>query len=161
MTIDVEELYRRYGPMVLRRCRWILKDDDKAMDAMQDTFVQLMRYQDKLHGTYPSSLLYRMATNICFNMLRSDKRHPETFNEELLHSIAGHEDVHDQAEARQLLDLIFQDEKEDTRTIATLFYVDGMTLEEVSQASGLSVSGVRKRLRLLKEKVQHREEVQG
>lgn len=161
MTIDVEDLYRRYGPMVLRRCRWILRDEEKALDAMQDTFVQLIRNQEKLHGSYPSSLLYRIATNICFNMLRQDKRHPETFNEELLHSIASHHDIHDQTEARQLLDLLFQDEKEDTRTIATLFFVDGMTLEEVAQASGLSVSGVRKRLRLLKQKAQLREEVQG
>ncbi len=153
MTIDVEDYYRRYGPMVLRRCRWILKDEDKAMDAMQDTFVQLIRYQDKLHNQYPSSLLYTMATNICFNMLRKQKRHPETFNEELLHSIASHEDIHDKAEASHLLDLIFKDEKDSTRDIATMYYIDNMTLDEVAQAVGLSVSGVRKRLRLLKQRV--------
>ncbi len=34
-----------------------------------------------------------------------------------------------------------------------MHYVDGMTLEEVARESGLSVSGVRKRLRTLKERV--------
>ena len=34
-----------------------------------------------------------------------------------------------------------------------MLYVDGMTLEEVAAEVGLSVSGVRKRLRVLKERV--------
>jgi RNA polymerase sigma-70 factor (ECF subfamily) len=37
--------------------------------------------------------------------------------------------------------------------MAVMHYVDGLTLQEVSMAVGLSVSGVRKRLRTLKEKV--------
>ena len=38
-----------------------------------------------------------------------------------------------------------------TRTIAVLHYVDGWTLEEVAQEVSLSVSGVRKRLRVLRQ----------
>jgi RNA polymerase sigma-70 factor (ECF subfamily) len=34
-----------------------------------------------------------------------------------------------------------------TQTIAVMHLVDGMTLEEVAREAGLSVSGVRKRLR--------------
>ena len=43
MAVDVEELYRRYGPMVVRRCREMLKDEEKAMEAAQDVFVQVLR----------------------------------------------------------------------------------------------------------------------
>ena len=28
------QLYQKFGPMVLRRCRFILKDEEKALDAM-------------------------------------------------------------------------------------------------------------------------------
>ena len=45
MAIDVEAVYRKYGPMVMRRCRQLLKDEHKALDAMQDTFVKLLQYQ--------------------------------------------------------------------------------------------------------------------
>ena len=34
--INIEEYYTRYGPMVLRRCRQLLRDEDRALDAMQD-----------------------------------------------------------------------------------------------------------------------------
>jgi RNA polymerase sigma-70 factor (ECF subfamily) len=36
-----------------------------------------------------------------------------------------------------------------------MHYIDGMTLEQTAAESGLSVSGVRKRLRKLKEKNLH------
>ena len=58
MAIDVESLYRRYGPMVLRRCRKMLPDEQLALDAMQDTFVQVLRRQDDLDDRGSSSLLY-------------------------------------------------------------------------------------------------------
>jgi RNA polymerase sigma-70 factor, ECF subfamily len=41
-----------------------------------------------------------------------------------------------------------------TRVMAVLHYLDGLTLEEVSAEVGLSVSGVRKRLRGLQERRQ-------
>ena len=53
---------------------------------------------------------------------------------------------------RAVLDGVFATERASTRTMAVLHYVDGMTLEEVASHVGLSVSGVRKRLRLLKER---------
>ena len=42
--------------------------------------------------------------------------------------------------------------------MAVMHYVDGMTLEEVAGHVGLSVSGVRKRLRQLKERTRALEE---
>ena len=70
--------------MVLRRCRQLLQNEDKALDAMQDTFVQLLRHEKRLTAGAPSSLLYRIATNICLNVLRSEKRSPVSGKEDLL-----------------------------------------------------------------------------
>ena len=62
--MDLDLLYRRYGPMVMRRCRRILRDEEEARDAAQDVFVQLLMRQKRLRDDAPSSLLYRMATNL-------------------------------------------------------------------------------------------------
>jgi len=156
--MNIETLYKKYAPLVMRRCRQILKDSSWAEDAMQDTFVKLIRYQKKLTSQYPSSLLYTMATNVCFNLLRQHKRHAEMMDPEILDSIASHEDVHSQVEARHLLHLIFEEEKESTRAIATLYFVDRMTYEEVSKTVGMSISGIRKRLHKLKEKLKNTKE---
>jgi RNA polymerase sigma-70 factor, ECF subfamily len=150
--IDVEQLYRRYGPMVLRRCRFVLRDEEKALDAMQEVFVQLLRRRLSLDATCPSSLLYRIATNTCLNVLRAEKRRPQRGGDELLDAIAGVDDPAERALSLHFLDGIFSRERESTRTIATLHYVDGMTLEETARTVGLSVSGVRKRLRGLRKR---------
>jgi RNA polymerase sigma-70 factor (ECF subfamily) len=159
LAIDVEALYRKYGPMVLRRCRQLLQDEEQALDAMQDTFVQLLRHQERLTDHGPSSLLYRIATNTCLNALRSRKRRPQSGREELLMEIATLDDHEDRSVTRAFLDDLFSREQESTRTIAVLHYVDNLTLEETAAEVGLSVSGVRKRLRTLKKRGLALEEV--
>jgi RNA polymerase sigma-70 factor (ECF subfamily) len=62
-------------------------------------------------------------------------------------------DGESRSSARRLLDQIFRREPESTLTIAVMHYVDRMTLEEVAEEVGLSVSGVRKRLRMLRERL--------
>ena len=149
-SIDIAELYQQYGPMVVRRCRQLLKDEEEAQDAAQDVFVQVLRHRDRLRADYPSSLLYRIATNLCLNRLRERRRHPETADEELLQRIAHTDPVEGRFEARSMLARLFGRHQESTRTMAVMHYLDGMTLKEVAREVGMSVSGVRKRLRQLR-----------
>ncbi len=145
--------------MVLRRCKRLLGDEEKALDAMQDTFVRVLRHSDRLNDRAPSSLLYCIATNVCLNILRSDRRHPKVSGDEILLNVASAEDVEEKAVTRHLLEGIFRRERSSTRVMAVLHYVDKMTLEEVASHVGLSVSGVRKRLAALKTRTQALEEV--
>jgi RNA polymerase sigma-70 factor (ECF subfamily) len=138
--------------MVLRRCRRLLIDEEQAMDAAQETFVKLLRYQERLTDAAPSSMLYTMATNVCLNMMRTAQRRPRGVGEQMLEVIASAEDVESAAIDRRTLEEVFQNERASTRTMAVMHYVDGMTLEEVAGHVGLSVSGVRKRLRQLRER---------
>ena len=159
MGVDVEGTYLRYGPMVLRRCRSLLRHDAKAQDAMQDVFVNLLRHGGRLDDQALAGLLLRMATNVCLNRLRTDRRHPEDADDELIQRIAALDDQSDDGSsesrtvAQNLLAKLFRADDPlapSTRTIAFLHLVDGMTLEEVAHEAGLSVSGVRKRLRVLR-----------
>jgi len=152
VALDVDALYRKYGPMVIRRCRALLVDEEQALDAAQETFVKLIRYQHRLTDAAPSSMLYTMATNVCLNMMRSARRRPLNAGEQVLEHIASVDDVEGRALDRTVLDGVFRRERASTKTMAVMHYVDGMTLEEVASHVGLSVSGVRKRLRQLKER---------
>ncbi len=154
MPVSVADLYSKYGPMVLRRCKRLMRDEAKAVDAMHDVFVLVTRHQDRLDRAAPSALLNRLATNVCLNHLRSARRHPEDSDDELVLSIARDLDLEARAHARSLLARLFADEPDSTATIAVLHYVDGMTWDEVAHEVGLSVSGVRKRARGLAERLQ-------
>ncbi|MCB9743588.1 MAG: sigma-70 family RNA polymerase sigma factor [Alphaproteobacteria bacterium] len=140
--------------MVLRRCRQLLRDEQEAVEAMQDTFVQLLRRRERMEVTAPSSLLYRTATNVCLNRIRYSRRHPSTPDDELIARIAAAPEAEGLGIARVLLERIFAQEQPSTREIAVMVWVDGMTYQEVAEAVGLSVSGVRKRLRTLQAHVE-------
>ena len=159
MALDVESHYLRYGPMVLRRCRTLLRDPAKAEDAMQDVFVSLIRHEDRLRDEAPGALLLRVATNICLNKLRGERRRPEDAqpDDALALRIAqaddGSGDAESRTAARSVLGKLFGSDDPlaaSTRSLAFMHLIDGMTLEEVARESRLSVSGVRKRLRGLK-----------
>ena len=152
MPVDPHSYYRTYGPMVLRRCRKLLGDDHTARDAMHDVFVQLLSRSHELTDQAPSSLLFRIATNVCLNRLRTRKRRPED-GEDLLVEIAERTDPAARNAARAALDTLFRNEPEDTALIAVLHLHDQMTLEEVAAEVGMSVSGVRKRLAKLRTKL--------
>jgi RNA polymerase sigma-70 factor (ECF subfamily) len=115
--------------------------------------MQILRHPQLLDAEFPSSLLYKIATNNCLNRLRGRERRAESRDEEALHAIASHDDVETRSAAGRLLDRIFRRlpdaARESTRVMAVLHYVDGLTLEEVARETSLSVSGVRKRLRTL------------
>ena len=153
MRIDTETFYRRYGPMVLRRCRQLLRDEDRARDAMHDVFVKILRYQDRLEDSAPSSLLYRIATNVCLNQIRAARRRPEVSSENMVEHIAHSADPESAAATRGVLARLFGSEVESTAVIAVLHHHDGMTLDEVAREVGMSVSGVRKRLRRLRDRM--------
>ena len=146
----MEALYRRYGPMVLRRCRSILRSEERALDAMQEVFVQVLRRRESLRADYPSSLLYRIATNTSLNALRSQRRAPLLASERTLAEFPVRDEAEERILAGCLLERLFAAEKPSTRRIAELHYVEEATLQETARRSGLSVSGVRKRLRGLR-----------
>jgi RNA polymerase sigma-70 factor (ECF subfamily) len=154
VAIDVESFYRRYGPMVLRRCLKLLRTEAQAQDAMQDVFVSVLSHEARLDESAPSALLLRIATNVCLNRLRTRRRRPEDADDDLLLRIAAAGgDSEGQTLARGMLARLFGGEgplEASSRTIAVMHLVDGMTLEEVAAETGMSVSGVRKRLRTLR-----------
>ena len=136
--------------MVLRRCRRLLRDEGRALDAMHDVFVEILRRKDTLDERAPAALLLITATNVCLNRLRTQRRHPEDGGDVLLMAIAGDDSAEERSLARRVLDRLFARAPASTAVIAVLHYVDRLTLEEVAAEVGMSVSGVRKRLRMLK-----------
>ena len=162
MEINIEDYYVRYGPMVLRRCRQMLKNEENAMDAMHDVFTKLLLYRERLKGIYPSSLLFRISTNVCLNMIRDQRSHHSIHEENILTRIAFFDEREERFIINDLLGRIFKKkEKKSTRVIAAMHFVDGMTLKEVAAEVGLSLSGVRKRIKGLLECAKQIKEIEN
>jgi RNA polymerase sigma-70 factor (ECF subfamily) len=125
----------------------MLGDEDDALDAVHDVFIRLLRAEKSLHGRFPSSLLYTIATNTCLNRIRWKKRRREVGVEDFeALSLFRDDRRYGEVEARLVMDSILKNETALTRTICFMYHADGMTLKEIGEAVDMSISGVRKRL---------------
>jgi RNA polymerase sigma-70 factor (ECF subfamily) len=57
-------------------CYRMLASFDDAEDAVQDTYLRAWRAWDSFDGQHPRAWLYRIATNVCTDLLRARKRRP-------------------------------------------------------------------------------------
>jgi RNA polymerase sigma-70 factor (ECF subfamily) len=154
--IDIESFYISYGPMVLRRCRRMLKNEQSAYDAMHEVFLKVVSNQNRLTDEYPSALLYRMATNVCLNRIRNEKKH--TLNEYLniLQNTSFFENQELETSTRNLLEYILGKEEETPRKIAVMYFVNGMTIKEIAATMRLSISGVHKNLDKIRRRIKNK-----
>ena len=78
-----EDIYSRYERLMFIVARDILKDPYKAEDAVNDAFINIIKNFEKT-GAADSPRTKRFVViivrNICFNMLKKDKRHPEVLS---------------------------------------------------------------------------------
>lgn len=127
-----------------RRCRSILKNDEEAWDGVQEVFLQLAEKNAVVERmASPTAYLWRMATNYALNRLKREGRNLSPPEVETADTRASGEDDHLR---RLFLEDLFARVSPRTRELAWYRWVDGMTWEETAEASGLSVSGVRKHL---------------
>jgi RNA polymerase sigma-70 factor (ECF subfamily) len=134
----------------------MLRSDDDAFDAAQDVFVRALRSRRRIHGAYPSTLLYTIATRVCLNRIRWRRRHAgedsggEAFDET---AFPVADTAFDEAEARLMTEAILRQASEEMRALLYMYFVDGMSLEETGRILGLSASGVRKRIVKFRERI--------
>lgn len=156
-SLDIPALYRRYGDLVLGRCRTILQNDADAQDAMQEVFLKVHRFSASFRGdSSPSTFLYRITTTTCLNRIRTRRRRPEDPVEELP-PLPSSDSVLDTLALRELLDELLEGSDDKTRECLIYHYVDGMTHEEAGEMVGLSGAAVRKRIAGFKSAVRREE----
>lgn len=145
----LRELYERYAARVYDRCRYLLRDEEEARDAMHDVFIKVQRNLPRFRGeASPLTWMIRIATNHCLNLIRAkNAAWHERFRREV--QVAPQEDA-DSArmpERSELLRLCLARCDQQTAEAAIYYFVDEMTQAEITQLVGISAPTLRKRLR--------------
>lgn len=174
-THDVAALYRRFGPLVFRRCRRLLASDSEAQDCLQDVFIGYLK-GDWRGEAQPLTVLYRIATFQAIDRLRRRARwhgHGESLTvreeddatlEQQATAWRAQQDKVSEAERLELAQdvaLLTEGEDESTLAAATMHWVEGYTLEEVAQTLGITRKTVAARLTKLSERARVRSMAQG
>ena len=141
----IEDLYQRYGPLLLRRARMLLGDEPAAWDAVQEVFVRALQTGSRFrHEASPMSWLYRITTNHCLNRLRDSGRRSHLLRAQLGDaSPTFAADGELSLAVREVLRLLPSEVCE----IAIYSYVDRLSHDEIAVLLDLSPRTIRNRLR--------------
>ncbi len=145
---ELKDLYDRYAPVLYIRCRSILRNDEDANDAVQETFARVIRN----HATFrqqssPLTWMYKISTNYCLNQIRNRKGRRKKLDDHRTEiGGTGKTDQPEGTEDHARIMALLEDCDEQTRRCVMHTYFDDCTREETAQLVGVSVPTVRKRV---------------
>ena len=144
-------LYDRYRMLVYRTTLAITGDQDAANDLLQDVFLRLYRYIDNVDVERPlEPWLYRMSANLAYSWIKRNNRWMQQF-EDFFDWLAGpgrdnpHEQVERQDEWFHLRKAL-QSLPVPQRTVLVLYYLNDLSVEEISEIMEIPNGTVKSRL---------------
>ncbi len=154
------ELLALYENKILNYCYRMLGNRTDAEDATQEVFVKLYRFIGSFTGQSAfSTWLYKIASNVCLDYLRKNKKH--TSDTVSLHqqNAEGEEflmNIEDKgltpyesaqmSEAQRVLALALEQLSEDQRKVVVLRDVEGLSYEEIGEVMGIAEGTVKSRI---------------
>lgn len=134
---QISEIYERNVDMVYRLCFSYLKNREDALDAVQNTFYQMMRTKKEFdNGEHEKAWLIVTASNICKNMLKHWWRKRVSIQES--DSLMAGESQRDRELMMVILKLPLQ-----YRIPVYLYYYEGYNSAEIGKIMGKSDATVR------------------
>ncbi len=146
-----EEVATRYGPTVYQMAYRLTGDDEEARDLAQDVFVRVYRNLDKYEpGTF-NGWLYRITKNLFLDRVRRRKRYrmeplPDEDWKQPVETAPGPADRVEQGLLRGDIEQALVTLPPSFRTAVVLCDVQGLSYDEISDATGWPLGTVRSRI---------------
>jgi RNA polymerase sigma-70 factor (ECF subfamily) len=145
------QLYDQHRQMVYRTALAITGDPEAASDLLQDVFLRLHRFADRLDPLRPlEPWLYRMTTNLAYTWVKRSHRWRWPL-EELADWLAGgdnnpsysHVELQDDWHQVQLAVSALPLQQ---RIVVVLYYLNDLSLQEIAEILEIPVGTVKSRL---------------
>jgi RNA polymerase sigma factor (sigma-70 family) len=146
-SAEVDEIYRQYGPRLLRRCQRVLRDDALAEDALQDAFVKILRHGGALRVAESKlGWLLRVVDHCCFDVRERRRREPVTDSEPQPLRVRATGTAEVQAQARSFLERLRLSEQQ----VTVLAYVEEADQTQIARELGHCRQSINKKLQRLR-----------
>lgn len=150
---EIRVLYERIAPILLRRARRLLGNEEEAWDIVHDVFVRLLNggWQSFGWRASPLTYAYRITTNLCLNVLRA-RRTSDRAKAQLCRESVSAPGAHDASEFLQRLIEVLAPERDADRLLQVAVYkhVEEMTVDEVARVMRRGARSVKRDLARLR-----------
>ena len=153
------EIVRRHSPRVFQIASRFFRQRELAEEAAQEAFLKAYTELSSFEGRGPfAGWLARIATNVCLNMLRSQRRRPEAVVADLTddegewldqqmaaRSAARHRSVEQGRVAADLAERILRGLSAEDRLLLMSLDGDDLSVKAVAELTGWSEANVKTR----------------
>ncbi len=146
------EIVRRHAGMVYGASLRVLSDADRAADATQETFFQLLQNASEITGSV-SGWLHRVATRKAVDVIRRDSSRRKR---EAQYAADRTVDAQKWQDISPYVDEALDELDAETRLILIGHFFNGRTMTEIAAAGKLSQPTVSRRIERLAEKLKDR-----
>lgn len=139
-----KELYRRYEHKVWAYCRITLGNDDKAKDAVQESFVRFFRTGQK--GTAIDNVgayLMRIVRNVCLDEKKRSATLPITLDEIDMPILGNDYEKKEMASVMESALQLLSDEQKEALIMQTF---GNMSYSEIAEVQGVPLTTIRNRI---------------
>lgn len=146
------DVFQTYGKPLHRYLMRQLANSQSARDLAQETYLRLLRVERIELVKFPQAYLFRIASNLVYELRAREQRDPVTFDSRLVDYCAGRISNPDciepgeQLNLDQQLETIFRSLRPLHAAILLLRKRDGLSLEEVAARLDISTHTVKKYL---------------
>ncbi|MEO8217451.1 MAG: sigma-70 family RNA polymerase sigma factor [Acidobacteriota bacterium] len=149
-SVAFEALVRRHTQTLLQVARRLMRSEEDARDALQDTYVAVLRSIDRFEGaSHLSTWLHRVLINACLMKLRSRRRHPEEPLDDLLATLRHRESIEATIQSKEIRALIHASIKrlpETYRQVIQLRDIEELSTEQTAEMLGVTPNAVKIRV---------------
>ncbi|HUJ58867.1 MAG TPA: sigma-70 family RNA polymerase sigma factor [Kofleriaceae bacterium] len=154
-------LFERYHRRAYGLAHGVLRNQDDALDVVQEAFIKAHKYLDKFEGTSSFyTWLYRIVMNLAIDHLRKHRRvKPVELDEQQLEAAGGDADallprllggnpgraLLDK-EIRERIDQALGELSDNHRAVLIMRELEGLSYEDMAQAMGCSKGTIMSRL---------------
>lgn len=137
-----KEMVERMRPRLMQMGREFFGSDTEAEEVVQETCIRAWNVRNK--ATLTDAYLMRIARNCCVSMWRGQRMEVELTDDShaAITEVTPQEEVEERENSEWLRGRLRRLPKAE-REVWQLFYDEGLTVEEIAEARGISVASVR------------------
>ena len=160
------DLYDRHQHMVYRTALAITGEPESAGDLLQDVFLRMHRFADRVDPERPlEPWLYRTTTNLTYTWVKRRKRWLRPL-EDMAEWLSGSKKqtpshVTETEEEWQDVRKAISSLPVSQRVVVVLYYINDLSLQEISEILDVPVGTVKSRLFYGRKALKHRLETKG
>ena len=136
------EIVRRHAGLVYAACLRVLADKDRAADAVQETFLQLLRNAETITGSVPM-WLHRVATRKAIDVIRRDSSRRQR---EVTYAADKPRRANAWQDISRHVDEELDELDEQTRSILIQRFFEGLTTKDIAFRETISQPTVSRRI---------------